>query len=97
MKTLFALLTLTAMLAGCSATRGRDETVGPGYVRSVDWYHRTFIFEDDSGFTKVFDPVCESTLPVWQGERASIGFHWRVDMNSYPPSCFVIDWTKRER
>ncbi len=55
------------------------ESLGPGYVRTVDWYRSVVVYENEYGFVKAFDPVC-GTIPLWQGMRLNrLEFHWRGD------------------
>jgi hypothetical protein len=83
-----ALLTM-----GCASVEPpvRFEETGMGFVRSIDWYHRTFIHETDSGFIKVLNP-CDRAMPVWQGMRANIRFHWDNDEFK---KCYWIDGVQR--
>ena len=85
---MFALLGCGSKPAQTFPFNGPAIVSGPGYVRSVDWYHVRFIHETDQGFQKVFD-IC-GPMPVWQGEHANIHFHW-FQPGDMARGCDVVD------
>jgi hypothetical protein len=46
-----------------------------GFVRSIDFHDRSFVFETDGGFTRAIH-LCDGTVPVWVGMHADIAWHW---------------------
>jgi hypothetical protein len=86
---LFALL--LGMIGCVDEPPTRYEETGVGFVRSIDWYHRTFIHETDGGYIKVLK-TCRGEMPVWIGMRANIRFHW--DSTDFA-HCYWIDGVQR--
>jgi hypothetical protein len=81
MKRFLLAVLLAIGLVGCAVEpKIKYEYTGSGHVRSIDWYHRTFIFESDDGHVKTFNPCrAKENMPVWEGMRAHIKFHWDND------------------
>jgi hypothetical protein len=81
MKRALLAVLLTLGLVGCTVEpKIKYEFTGSGYVRSIDWYQRTFVFESDDGQLKTFNPCqAKQNMPVWEGMRAHIKFHWDSD------------------
>ena len=76
---------------------GRAEAVYDGYVRSIHFQNRTFLYESTSGYVKVVGPLCGSEmLPVWEGMHVSvINFHWKQpDQES---GCFSLDYVEHSQ
>ncbi len=46
-----------------------------GFVRSIDFHERSFVFETDGGFRRAIH-LCDGTVPVWVGMHADIAWHW---------------------
>jgi hypothetical protein len=73
------------------------ELLGPGYVRSIDLYRNSVVYETEYGFVKALDPVCDSTIPMWRGMRLNrLGFHWKVYGNTsfngtFYYGCYKLD------
>lgn len=66
-------------------------------MRTIDWYHRTFIFELQNRQLKAFHSICHpEVLPVWEGLNANIKFHWVGEEGGYPNyNCYAIDSVER--
>lgn len=58
---------------------------GPGWVREVDWYHRSFLFENEWGTLVSLSP-CKGSMSVWKGMHASI--HFKI-ANYGDSNCFI--------
>lgn len=92
------LIAMLLMLAGCGDNPQAYPRTGPsmqsgqGYVRSIDWYHMTFVHETDDGYQKVFD-ICGTAMPVWLGEHVNVFFH-HYD-NGYH-GCDIIEGAQRK-
>lgn len=71
---------------------GRAETIWYGYIRSINFEQREFVYESDFGFVKAFSRVCgNGPLPIWEGMHVErIDYHWQsatADTNG----CFILD------
>lgn len=71
---------------------GRAETIWYGYIRSINFEDREFIYESDYGFIKAFSRVCGSApLPIWEGMHVEqINFHWQHATDD-TNGCYVLD------
>lgn len=74
---------------------GDEESLYDGWVRSINWNDRTFLYETIYGYSRIFGPICHhpEQLPVWEGEAISqINFrwvNWAQDTNQQ--GCYAID------
>lgn len=88
-----ALLLLLAMV-GCEDEKSKDTSskwiyINRGVVRSIDWYNRSFLLEDDQGNTMTFYPICNNVaMPVWQGEVVQFSYRWYN--KEFEISCYQI-------
>lgn len=75
---------------------GKDEMTAPGTIRTIDWYHRTFIFEGDNGQILVFGQLCQkNAIPGWQGMHVQLGYRWiPYHEGVYTSECYIFDWVK---
>jgi hypothetical protein len=71
---------------------GRAETIWYGYIRSINFENREFVYESDYGFIKTFSRVCGfEPLPIWEGMHVEqINFHWQRATDD-TNGCFALD------
>lgn len=71
---------------------GRAETIWYGFIRSINFENREFVYESDYGFIKTFSHVCgNDPLPIWEGMHVEqINFHWQRETDD-TRGCFVLD------
>jgi len=81
MKLATFTLLIAIILIGCEPGPNYDgwQWSGPGTVRSIDWYHRSFVFEADNQQIISYQ-ICRSTsVPFWQGMRAEFSYRKQTD------------------
>lgn len=74
---------------------GDPELLLSGYIRSINWEDRAFVYETDWGFIKAIGPICgNDPLPLWVGMRLyEVNFHWKVyDQVNDTRGCFTLDY-----